>query len=79
MSLTPVARAAWPRWQDRRAVMCRHLGVAAVDFRIVEARLDDGDLGVVRSNSAGTLPIASKVPTWPLIQSASPWVQVACA
>ena len=31
------------------------------------------------TSSAGTPPIASKAPTRPLIQSASPCVQVACA
>ncbi|WP_456744982.1 hypothetical protein [Bradyrhizobium sp. USDA 4354] len=31
------------------------------------------------TSSAGTPPIAAKVPTWALIQSARPCVHVACA
>ncbi|MGY3695420.1 hypothetical protein ACVIGA_005500 [Bradyrhizobium sp. USDA 3240] len=41
----------WPSWPGRQnggAVMRRHIGVAAVDLRIVEAGLDHRDLGVVR-------------------------------
>lgn len=32
--------------------MRRHVGIAAVDLRIVEAGLDHGDLGVVRRRHA---------------------------
>lgn len=48
LDLGLVPRAAWPRRQDRRVVMRCLLGVAAVDLRIVEARLDDSRLGIVR-------------------------------
>jgi hypothetical protein len=43
-----VARPAWPGRQDGGAVMRRHLGIGSVDLRLVQAGLDDGDLGVVR-------------------------------
>jgi len=72
----------WPSWPGRQnggAVMRRHIGVAAVDLRIVAAGLDHRTLVLSGTSSAGTPPIASKAPTWPLIQSASPCVQVACA
>ena len=46
--LSLVARPARPGRQDRGAVMRRHLGVGSVDLRLVQAGLDDGDLGVVR-------------------------------
>src|ERR1700746_4169119 len=42
---------AWPSWPGRQnggAVMRRHVSVAAIDLRIVEAGLDHRDLGVVR-------------------------------
>ena len=32
--------------------MRRHLGIAAIDLRLVQARLDDGDLGVVGNDEA---------------------------
>jgi hypothetical protein len=42
-----VAGPAWPGRQHSAAVMHRHLGIGSVDLRLVAARLDDGDLGVV--------------------------------
>ena len=43
-----VARPARSCRQDRGVVMGRHLGVGAVDLRLVEAGLDHRDFGVVR-------------------------------
>lgn len=43
-----VARLARSCRQDGRAVMRRHLRIGAIDLRVIEARLDDRDLGVVR-------------------------------
>ena len=48
LDLRLVARLPGPRRQDGGSVMGRHLGVGPVDFRIVEAGLDDGGPGVVR-------------------------------
>ena len=48
LDLGLVARPARPGRQDGGVVMRRHLGIGAVDLRLVEAGLDDGDLGVVR-------------------------------
>ena len=48
-----VARPARPCRQDRGIVMGRHLGVGPIDLRLVEAGLDDGDLGVVRHQQFG--------------------------
>jgi len=41
--------------------MGRHLGIGSIDLRLVEARLDDGDLGVIGNDEVGTPPIAAKV------------------
>ena len=38
----------WPCWKNRGAVMGRHFTIGAVNHRIVEARLDDGDFSIVR-------------------------------
>ena len=48
-----VARPARPCRQDRRVVMRRHLGVAAIDLRFVKAGLDDRDFGIVRHQQPG--------------------------
>ena len=48
-----VARPARPSQQDRGVVMRRHLGVAAIDLRLVKAGLDDRDFGVVRHQQPG--------------------------
>ena len=48
-----VARPARPCRQDRRIVMRRHLGVAAIDLWLVEAGLDDRDFAVVRHQQPG--------------------------
>ena len=53
LDLRLVARAARPRRQDRGVVMRRHLGIGAVDRRLVEARLDDRSLRVVGDNQPG--------------------------
>ncbi|RXH38650.1 hypothetical protein XH99_00795 [Bradyrhizobium nanningense] len=45
--LLDVARLARPRRQDGSAVMRRHLRIGTIDLRVVQARLDDRDLGVV--------------------------------
>ena len=42
-----VARAPRSCGKHGGAVMSRHLGICSVDLRLVEARLDDGDLGIV--------------------------------
>ena len=59
--------------------MGRHLGVGAIDLRLVEAGLDDGGLGVVRHDKLGNAAIASKAHTWASIQSGSACVQLALA
>lgn len=59
--------------------MRRHLRIGTIDLRVVQARLDDRDLVLSGTSSAGMPPIAAKAPTWALIQSASPCVHVACA
>jgi predicted DNA-binding transcriptional regulator AlpA len=38
----------WPRRQNGSIVMRRHVGVGAIDLRIIETGLDDGGLGIVR-------------------------------
>lgn len=43
-----VARFVGPGRQDRGAVVRSHVGVGPVNHRVVETRLDDRDLGVVR-------------------------------
>ena len=43
-----VTRSARPCWQNGTAVVSRHSGVGAIDLRIKNAGLDDGNLGVVR-------------------------------
>ena len=48
-----VAGLSRPRRQNGGSVMRRHLGVGPIDFRIVEAGLDDGGLGVVRHDELG--------------------------
>src|SRR6202041_2688363 len=48
-----VARLPRPRWQDGGSVIGRHLGVGAVDLRVVAAGLDDGGLGVVWHDEFG--------------------------
>ena len=48
LDLGLVARLARSRRQDGRAVMRGHLRIGAIDLRVVEARLDDCDFGVVR-------------------------------
>ena len=45
-----VTRPAWPGRQHSGAVVRRHLGIGSVDLRLVQAGLDDGDLGVVGNN-----------------------------
>jgi len=47
LDLGLVARLARPRRQDGGAVMRRHLRVGTIDLRVVQARLNDRDLGVV--------------------------------
>ena len=47
LDLGLVARLARPGRQDGGVVMRRHLGIGAVDLRLVEAGLDHRDLGVV--------------------------------
>jgi hypothetical protein len=42
-----VTRPAWPGRQHGGSVVRRHLGIGSVDLRLVQAGLDDGDLGVV--------------------------------
>ena len=48
-----VAGPIWPRRQHRRAVMGGELGVGSIDLRVVEARLDDRDLGIVGHQQPG--------------------------
>ena len=48
LDLRLVARLPRPRRQDGGPVMGRHLGVGAVDLRVVEAGPDDGGLRIVR-------------------------------
>ena len=79
LNLCFVAGTTRPRRQDRRVVMGRHLGIGAVDLRLVEAGLDHRDFGVVRYQRLGTPPIASKARVWAPIQSASVCVQLASA
>ena len=52
-NLCLIPRAARPCRQDGGVVMRRHLGIGSVDLRLVEARLDDGHLRVVRNNQPG--------------------------
>src|SRR5215471_16052991 len=40
--------AAWPCRKHRGAVIGRHFTIGAVNHRVVEAGLDDRDLGIVR-------------------------------
>src|SRR5205814_3975017 len=42
-----VLRAAWTCWNYRGAVVMRHLGIGAVDCRLVEARLGNARLQIV--------------------------------
>ena len=71
-----VARAARPGRQDRGLIMRRHLGVGAVDLRLV---LITATLVLSGTSRLGTPPIASKARVWAPIQSASPCVQLASA
>ena len=70
-----VARPPRTGRQDRALVMRCHLGIAAVDLRLVKAGLDDGDFGVVRQEGQRRSPRRLVAP----IQSPSPWVQLASA
>jgi hypothetical protein len=47
-----VARPAWPGREHGGAVVRRHLGIGSIDLRLVQARLDDGNLGVVGDDEA---------------------------
>ena len=78
LDLGLVARPARPRRQDRGAVMRRHFRIGAICGSYRQA-LMTATLVLSGTSSAGTPPIAAKAPAWPLIQSASPCVQVACA
>jgi hypothetical protein len=67
--------------------MRRHLGVGAIDLRLVETGLDDRDprfregrlLVLSGTSSLGTPPIAAKARVWAPIQSPSACVQLASA
>ena len=48
LDLRLVARPPRPRRQNGGVVMRRHLGIGAIDLRIVETGLDDRGLGIVR-------------------------------
>ncbi len=48
-----VPRLSRPRRKARRAVMARHLGIAAIDLRIVKTRLDHRDLRIVGHQQSG--------------------------
>ena len=48
-----VARPPRPCRQDRGVVMGRHVGASRIDLRLVEAGLDDRDVGVVRHQQLG--------------------------
>ena len=53
LDLRLVARPARSGRQDGRVVMRSHLGIGAVDLRLVQAGLDHRDLGVVRHQQVG--------------------------
>ena len=53
LDLGLVARASRPRRQNGGSVVRRHLGVGTVDLGLVEARLDDRGLRVVRHDELG--------------------------
>ena len=57
-----LVRPARPCRQDRRIIMRRRLGVGPIDLRLVEAGLDDGDLGVVRHQQLGHAADGGKGP-----------------
>jgi len=48
-----IPRLPRPRREHRRAIMARHVGVAAVDHRVEVTGLDHRDLGVVRDQQLG--------------------------
>ena len=48
-----VARPARPGRQHGGSVMGRHLGIGAIDLRLVQARFDDGDFGVIGHDQLG--------------------------
>ena len=74
-----VARPPRPGRQDRRVVMRRHIGIGAIDLRLIEAGLDHGDFVLSGTSRFGSPPIASNALVWAPIQSASAWVQLASA
>src|SRR5271156_1951242 len=56
LDLRLVARLPGPGGQDGGSVMGRHLGIGAVDLRVVEAGLNDGGFGVVGHDEFGNPP-----------------------
>lgn len=62
LNLCLVARSIGPGRQHDGAVMHRHLGIGAVDPRLVQAGLDDGVLALSGTRRRGTPPIAAKAP-----------------
>ena len=72
-----VARPSWPGRQHGGAVMRRHLGIGSVDLRLVQAGLDDGDLGVVGNDETRHAADGARARVWAPIQSPSVCVQVA--
>ena len=53
LDLGLIAGFVGPGRQHRGAIVRGHVGVGAVDHRVVEAGLDDGDLGVIRHEQRG--------------------------
>jgi hypothetical protein len=73
---------AWPPRAGRQhggSAIRRHLGIGAIDLRLVQASLDEATLALSGTMRRGTPPRAAKARVWAPIQPASPWVQVASA
>ena len=74
-----VARPVRPRRHNGRVVVGRHLGIGAVDRRLVEARLGDARPQIVGHHLRRTPPKNAKARVCEPIQSDRPCVQVASA
>ena len=79
LDLRLVARLVGPRRNDGGVVVRRHLGIAAIHRRLVEARLGDAGLQVVGHHHRRHAVEKPKARVCEPIQSARPCVQVASA